>query len=183
MASKLTGVARSKFKCKYTVWQGCNLSLSWNLTCSLHNLQQQVASCRLGSSSKPPPFLSFRASVPRLVDFLFLDWLFFSRRHLRLSSSLKAYVLSSENTLSRIASCAKRSCLALASSPSVCFSISNLFDNDPSAGSPTETLLRLLLPLNAQVWESSRYLTFSLDRRLLLNGAENIPKSLFLQPW
>ncbi len=27
--------------------------------------------------------------------------------------------------------------------------------NDPSAGSPTETLLRLLLPLNAQVWESS----------------------------
>ena len=31
-----------------------------------------------------------------------------------------------------------------------------LTDNDPSAGSPTETLLRLLLPLNAQVWESSR---------------------------
>jgi hypothetical protein len=30
------------------------------------------------------------------------------------------------------------------------------FDNDPSAGSPTETLLRLLLPLNAQVRESSR---------------------------
>ena len=28
--------------------------------------------------------------------------------------------------------------------------------NDPSAGSPTETLLRLLLPLNAQVWESFR---------------------------
>ena len=24
--------------------------------------------------------------------------------------------------------------------------------NDPSAGSPTETLLRLLLPLNDQVW-------------------------------
>ena len=29
--------------------------------------------------------------------------------------------------------------------------------NDPSAGSPTETLLRLLLPLNDQVWESSRH--------------------------
>ena len=29
-------------------------------------------------------------------------------------------------------------------------------DNDPSAGSPTETLLRLLLPLNATVWSSSR---------------------------
>ena len=28
--------------------------------------------------------------------------------------------------------------------------------NDPSAGSPTETLLRLLLPLNAQVRKSSR---------------------------
>ena len=35
----------------------------------------------------------------------------------------------------------------------------NLFDNDPSAGSPTETLLRLLLPLNAQVWESFRATT------------------------
>ncbi len=30
--------------------------------------------------------------------------------------------------------------------------------NDPSAGSPTETLLRLLLPLNDQVWSSSRHL-------------------------
>ena len=29
-------------------------------------------------------------------------------------------------------------------------------DNDPSAGSPTETLLRLLLPLNASVWSTSR---------------------------
>ncbi len=26
-----------------------------------------------------------------------------------------------------------------------------VYDNDPSAGSPTETLLRLLLPLNDQV--------------------------------
>ena len=30
-------------------------------------------------------------------------------------------------------------------------STSILYDNDPSAGSPTETLLRLLLPLNDQV--------------------------------
>lgn len=29
--------------------------------------------------------------------------------------------------------------------------------NDPSAGSPTETLLRLLLPLNDQVWSSFRH--------------------------
>ena len=29
--------------------------------------------------------------------------------------------------------------------------------NDPSAGSPTETLLRLLLPLNDQVWPTSRH--------------------------
>ena len=29
-------------------------------------------------------------------------------------------------------------------------------NNDPSAGSPTETLLRLLLPLNDQVWSSSQ---------------------------
>ena len=30
------------------------------------------------------------------------------------------------------------------------------FSNDPSAGSPTETLLRLLLPLNDQVWSASQ---------------------------
>ena len=29
-------------------------------------------------------------------------------------------------------------------------------DNDPSAGSPTETLLRLLLPLNDRVWITFR---------------------------
>ena len=29
--------------------------------------------------------------------------------------------------------------------------VPRLYDNDPSAGSPTETLLRLLLPLNDQV--------------------------------
>ena len=28
--------------------------------------------------------------------------------------------------------------------------------NDPSAGSPTETLLRLLLPLNGAVWRTSQ---------------------------
>ena len=33
---------------------------------------------------------------------------------------------------------------------------SRLVANDPTAGSPTVTLLRLLLPLNAQVWKSSR---------------------------
>ena len=31
------------------------------------------------------------------------------------------------------------------------------FVNDPSAGSPTETLLRLLLPLNGQVYPTSRF--------------------------
>jgi hypothetical protein len=30
-------------------------------------------------------------------------------------------------------------------------SVPIVFNNDPSAGSPTETLLRLLLPLNDQV--------------------------------
>ena len=32
--------------------------------------------------------------------------------------------------------------------------ITTTIGNDPSAGSPTETLLRLLLPLNVQVWAS-----------------------------
>jgi hypothetical protein len=31
-----------------------------------------------------------------------------------------------------------------------------VFGNDPSAGSPTETLLRLLLPLNDKVWATSQ---------------------------
>lgn len=31
-----------------------------------------------------------------------------------------------------------------------------MYVNDPSAGSPTETLLRLLLPLNDQVWSTSQ---------------------------
>ena len=35
------------------------------------------------------------------------------------------------------------------------------FDNDPSAGSPTETLLRLLLPLNDKVQWTSRYVAGS----------------------
>ena len=37
-----------------------------------------------------------------------------------------------------------------------CALLSQQTDNDPSAGSPTETLLRLLLPLNTTVWSSSR---------------------------
>ena len=32
-----------------------------------------------------------------------------------------------------------------------------LIMNDPSAGSPTETLLRLLLPLSNQVWTTFQY--------------------------
>ena len=36
--------------------------------------------------------------------------------------------------------------------------IKHSFVNDPSAGSPTETLLRLLLPLNDQVWITFQFL-------------------------
>ena len=36
------------------------------------------------------------------------------------------------------------------------YNSSRIFNNDPSAGSPTETLLRLLLPLNDQVWSASQ---------------------------
>jgi hypothetical protein len=35
------------------------------------------------------------------------------------------------------------------------FGFAGLHVNDPSAGSPTETLLRLLLPLNGKVWTTS----------------------------
>jgi hypothetical protein len=40
---------------------------------------------------------------------------------------------------------------------SACTHHNSIF-NDPSAGSPTETLLRLLLPLNVTVWPSSRHI-------------------------
>jgi hypothetical protein len=40
-----------------------------------------------------------------------------------------------------------------------CLLIRRIRVNDPSAGSPTETLLRLLLPLNDQVWSPSRMRT------------------------
>ncbi len=36
------------------------------------------------------------------------------------------------------------------------YELTFITENDPSAGSPTETLLRLLLPLDDQVWASSR---------------------------
>ena len=46
-----------------------------------------------------------------------------------------------------------------------------IYGNDPSAGSPTETLLRLLLPLNDQVWASShRY-------SAIASSAPTIPRS------
>ena len=40
--------------------------------------------------------------------------------------------------------------------PTVRKSVGGKTGNDPSAGSPTETLLRLLLPLNDKVWTASR---------------------------
>ena len=40
----------------------------------------------------------------------------------------------------------------------------SVYRNDPSAGSPTETLLRLLLPLSAQI-----HLTFPKVRQIHLN--------------
>lgn len=47
--------------------------------------------------------------------------------------------------------------------------------NDPSAGSPTETLLRLLLPLNDQVWSSSQ--RHRRRRNLAAYRSEDLTKS------
>ena len=38
----------------------------------------------------------------------------------------------------------------------ICIFYTKIYGNDPSAGSPTETLLRLLLPLNDKVQWTSR---------------------------
>lgn len=48
--------------------------------------------------------------------------------------------------------------------------------NDPSAGSPTETLLRLLLPLNDQVWSSFQQHQ-RLDKRTVAHRSEDLTKS------
>ncbi|KAL2250193.1 UNVERIFIED_CONTAM: hypothetical protein Sindi_2493000 [Sesamum indicum] len=60
------------------------------------------------------------------------------------------------------------------------------FDNDPSAGSPTETLLRLLLPLNDKVQWTSRDIAGSepptSPRSEHFTGPFNRPK-LVRQPW
>ena len=42
--------------------------------------------------------------------------------------------------------------------------------NDPSAGSPTETLLRLLLPLNDKVWTASRSISDGEPSKLSQSG-------------
>lgn len=47
--------------------------------------------------------------------------------------------------------------------------------NDPSAGSPTETLLRLLLPLNDQVWSS--FHTHRRRRNAIACRSEDLTKS------
>ena len=47
--------------------------------------------------------------------------------------------------------------------------------NDPYAGSPTNTLLRLLLPLNDPVWASFRYKPN--DRSRSENQAEDLTKT------
>ena len=52
--------------------------------------------------------------------------------------------------------------------------------NDPSAGSPTETLLRLLLPLNDQVWTSFRPVRAS--RRHPIAGRKPAPLSKTASP-
>ena len=43
--------------------------------------------------------------------------------------------------------------------------------NDPSAGSPTETLLRLLLPLNDKVWTASLGISLANQSRCQNSGA------------
>ena len=50
--------------------------------------------------------------------------------------------------------------------------------NDPSAGSPTETLLRLLLPLNDQVRSSSRHTGAAVARRAGTNPRISLNRSI-----
>ena len=51
-------------------------------------------------------------------------------------------------------------------------------DNDPSAGSPTETLLRLLLPLNDKVWTASQDLILANQAVIPLRGPHRIIQSV-----
>ena len=49
--------------------------------------------------------------------------------------------------------------------------VDKMFGTDPSAGSPTETLLRLLLPLNDKVWTASRGISLANQSRCHSPGA------------
>ena len=60
------------------------------------------------------------------------------------------------NSLSLCLQCVHRWIVMLRSAHAVRPAHPLYFNNDPSAGSPTETLLRLLLPLNDQVWSTSQ---------------------------
>ena len=51
-------------------------------------------------------------------------------------------------------------------------------DNDPSAGSPTETLLRLLLPLDNLVCKSLKSTTIYERRLLLLQSTHQLIQSV-----
>ena len=50
--------------------------------------------------------------------------------------------------------------------------------NDPSAGSPTETLLRLLLPLNDKVWSASQDLILENQAVIPIRGPHRIIQSV-----
>jgi hypothetical protein len=58
--------------------------------------------------------------------------------------------------------------------PSNRFKVLLSFVNDPSAGSPTETLLRLLLPLSDKVYLTSRSFSRSDQSRMFTGSLESV---------
>lgn len=126
----------------------------------LHRCESRDIRCREsffstsgGNARTPSVFGSVRTFLPRLFSLT------------RAASGVDVVPVSGETTTADVAGQGRRESVRGRSAPhaprhalttvrgSCCWAG---FDNDPSAGSPTETLLRLLLPLNDKVQWTSR---------------------------
>ena len=152
---------RSKCRCSYVL----QFTFRRAVCCVLHRPPSQVIHCSVFSKSSWPQSAEVQSTVAELLtgEQQFTSWN--GRRALSLSSTRQEAVHGLLRQTWR-PDLTQRTSKSKADKPKTrgnkargffkLLSEENEFDNDPSAGSPTETLLRLLLPLNAQVWESSR---------------------------
>ena len=149
---------RSKCRCSCVLQFTCRLAAS----CVLHRPPSQLIHCMALCFSKfnvCPPMQSKRGenkvSRKLVICVCTLGWGGFTQL-------LRARQTGRARSLGPCAAAANREHIHSPNVPAKrCHNLKTNCEtdktcNDPSAGSPTETLLRLLLPLSASVWSSSR---------------------------